>query len=366
MPKAFAHDVTYIALEHFMQRGFEIAFDVFHTMQESDNFLVKEFVTNVGQEELYESLIYHKDIINSILLTKNYALIEEFFVWKYSVYESRGVDVDCFLIEYGLWKQSITSHLYQSHSSEIGLIYDHLLENHSLFKELARTPKKVLVDEKYKTIFHDLSTCLLKAEKEQFHMIIEENLPLFEGDIFRFIENVINPIMYDVGHKWQYNKLSVAKEHLATALTSEIIDMFFIQTSKPHTNRPKALVSTVADESHNLGVKIVGKFLDSCGYDVKNLGSKISSKELISSVYNLNPDLLVLSVTLPSNIAALQHIVNELKVDPHVFHGLIVVGGQALFSDEKGMHIEGADLCTKNLDELKNFLTSTGQIGKLP
>jgi MerR family transcriptional regulator, light-induced transcriptional regulator len=353
----FNHDVTYIALENFVQRSFEIAFEVFHKLQESDDVFVKEFVLVVGQEELYESLMYHKEIINSIFVTKNYQLIEEFFVWKYSVYQSRGIDVDCFLVEYDLWQHSISNHLYQSHSSEISMIYDYLIFMHEHFKTLALSPKKVLVDENYKDVFDALCLSLLGGQKEEFYMIIEKNLPIFNDDIFKFIEEIIDPLMYEIGHMWQYNKLSVAKEHLATQLTSEIIDMFFVKVNKSHEKRPRAIVSTVGDESHNLGVKIVGRFLDSCGFDVNNLGSKISNNELLSSVYELKPDVLVLSVTLASNIATLQKIVDELKSDENIFKGLVIVGGQALFSGEKKISIFGADFCSKNLDDLKNFLT---------
>jgi len=35
------------------------------------------------------------------------------------------------------------------------------------------------------------------------------------------------------------------------------------------------------------------------------------------------------------------------------------VGGQGLFSGKKVVTITGADFCTKNLDDLKNFLALT-------
>ena len=38
------------------------------------------------------------------------------------------------------------------------------------------------------------------------------------------------------------------------------------------------------------------------------------TKELINSIYDLKPSLVVLSVTLPSNIATLQEIVKNLKM----------------------------------------------------
>jgi len=352
----FNHDVTYIALENFAERSFEIAYEVFHNLQESEDISVKEFVLALGESELYESLMYHKDMIHSILLSKNYALIEEFFVWKYSVYQSKKIDVDCFLVEYDLWKLSIMHHLYQSHSSEITLIYDYLVLHHEEYKRKALIPKKIAVLPKYQTLFDSLLHCLLSSEQDEFYKLIERNLPLFHNDIFSFIEHVINPLMYKVGNMWQYNQLSVAKEHLATSFTNEIIEMFFIKLTQPQKRKERVIISTVGDESHNLGIKIVGKFINSCGFEVKNLGSKISSKELVSSVYELQPDLLVLSVTLPSNIATLQQIVDELKSDSKAFHGVIIVGGQALFGDNRQVTIQGADFCSKNLDELKQFL----------
>lgn len=354
--KKFYHSVTYIALENFVDRSFEIAYEVFHNLNESEEVAVKEFVLALGQVELYESLMYHKDIIHSILLSRNYELIEEFFVWKYSVYQSRNINVDSFLVEYDLWKQSIASHLYQSHSSEMLMIYDYLILNHEHFKLAALTPKKIKVQANHQALFDELSSYLLSSQKEEFYKAIEINLPLFNNDIFDFIQKIINPLMYKVGNLWQYNQISVAKEHLATSLTNEIIDMFFVQTTQPQRKKAKAIISTVGDESHNLGVKIVGKFLESCGFKVQNLGSKISSQELISSVYELQPDLLVLSVTLPSNIATLQQIVDELKSDSKAFSGLIVVGGQALFCNNIPTTIEGADFFSRTLDDLKIYL----------
>ena len=355
----FHLDVTYVALENFVEKSFEIAFDVFYAMQESQDSYMQEFFALVGHEEIYESLMYHKEIVHSILLTKNYELIESFFVWKYSMYSSRGVDVDCFLVEYALWKQSVMRALYQSHSAEINLFYDYLLAHHAAFKELSSVQKEIAVNQQHKALFDRLAISFFEGKKEEFYEIAQENLHFFGGDIFVFIQQILNPLMYQVGKMWQYNKISVAKEHLATSLTNEIVDLFLVQSKKSQEKKPRALISTVGDESHNLGIKIVGKFLDSCGFDVKNLGAKLSQKELLASVYELRPELLVLSVTLPSNLANLQRVVHELKSDANVFAGLIVVGGQALFGDGAMRTIEGADFCSNNLEELRLFLEAS-------
>ena len=66
-------------------------------------------------------------------------------------------------------------------------------------------------------------------------------------------------------------------------------------------------------------------------------------------------DRSFLSDTLPSNISNLKKVLEKLKEDK-LFTGKIIVGGQALFINDKRIQIEGADFIAKNLDELENYL----------
>ena len=277
------YEVTPISLENFKQRSFEILFDVFNSMNNIKDELVHEYVLTIGNEELYESLKYHYDAIYSSILTKNYDLIKDFFIWKYSVYVNRGINVDCFLKEYELWKEAILNHLYASHASEINIIYDYLILNHENFKINALETKRIDVKKKHKELFELLLLNLLKGQKSDFYKLIENNLNNFDNNIFLFIEELINPLMYKIGQMWQLNELSVAKEHLASSIIDEVINFYIKENFFDNSSKFKAIISTVGDETHNLGIRIVGKYLESCGFNVKNLSSKISNKELINS-----------------------------------------------------------------------------------
>ena len=349
------YDVTPIALEYFRQRSFEIIFDVFNSMNSSDDEKVKEYILEIGNEEFYESLKYHYDLLYSALLTRNFELIKDFFSWKYSVYLNRNINVDCFLLEYEFWKQSLSKHLYLAHSSEISLVYDFLIAKHIEFKK-NNSGKFFRVKNQYKFLFDQLLQLLLEGNRESFFVLIKDNLHKFEDNIFLLVEELINPLMYEIGQLWQLNKISVAKEHLSTSLidevTNELIKNYFI----PNDNKLVAITSTVGNELHNLGVKIVGKFLESCGYNVKNLSSKISNRDIINSIYDIKPHLVVLSITLPSNVAILQEIVKELKSDYNLFSGTLIVGGQGLFGTDKEVYIKNADFHCKSLESLKEFL----------
>ena len=207
-------------------------------------------------------------------------------------------------------------------------------------------------------MFEELLAFLLNGNREKFFALIKDNLFKFEDNIFLLVEELINPLMYEIGQLWQLNKISVAKEHLSTSLidevTNELIKNYFI----PNDNKLVAITSTVGNELHNLGVKIVGKFLESCGYNVKNLSSKISNRDIINSIYDIKPHLVVLSITLPSNVAILQEIVKELKSDYNLFSGEVVVGGQGLVGEKGEVIIKDADFCCKNLEDLQTFLSS--------
>lgn len=356
MKNKLKYEVTPISLEYFKQRSFEIIFDVFNNMNSLENELVKEYLTSIGNAEFYESLKYHNDIMFSAMLTKNYQLIENFFIWKYSVCISRNIDVDCFLQEYELWKESILSHLYPSHSSEINVMYDYLILHHNRFKEKAIKTKRITVNKEYEELFEKLLIALQKVQKEEFKKLIKNNFDKFNNNIFFFIEEVLDPLMHKIGQMWQLNEISVSKEHLITSFVDEIVDEYIKNNLAVNDNKTLVITSTVGNESHNLGIKIVGKFIETYGYNVKNLSSEISIRELINSIYKLKPSLVVLSVTLPQNIAILQEVVKELKSDINLFSGKIIVGGQGLFVGKNKISIKEADFCTKNLEDLKEFL----------
>ncbi len=349
------YGVTPVTLENFNQRIFEITFEVYNQVQNCKDELVYDYLHTIGNEEFYESLKYHSDIIYSALFTNNLKILDEYIVWKYSYCFTRKIEADYFLIEYNLWKQSIIKYLYPSHSYEINILYDYLIDNHANFKLKASSLKNIVVDFKYEELFEELLSSLLNTQKITFYNLVEKNLSLFNNNIFIFIKEIIDPLMYKIGQMWQLNEITVAKEHLVTSFIDEMINDFIKKDLIDEINRPIALVTTISDESHILPIKILTNYLLTKNYEVRNISSKLANKELINFIYDLKPDIIFLSVTLPSNISNLKKVLEKLKEDK-LFTGKIIVGGQALFINDKRIQIEGADFIAKNLDELENYL----------
>ena len=338
-------------LAQIEKRGFEIVFDQYENMCKSDDIVIQEFINVLGREEFYESLKFEFDVVYSLLYTQNLSLLQDFFIWKYSVYYHRGFDCEFFFISFEYWQESFFKNLYKAHANALSAVYENLKKMHEDMAQKAKTMPYISVDPRYEKLIDELSLYLLHGQEKQGYALVQKHLDNFE-DIYQFIDLVISPIMKRVGILWQTAQISVAKEHLATATANAVVQKFI----KKHKNQAKdlAVVTAVSSELHTFGVTLVADFLKQLGFDVIDLGLENSPQDIVKQVQSVQPDLVVLSITLQSNIAAMQNTVRLLK-ENKLFHGKVIVGGQGLYEPQK-VAIQGADFQSRSLQELKEYL----------
>jgi|GEM_PF-6450089 len=338
-------------LEQIEARSFEIVFEQFESMTKSDDGVVKEFIHTLGKEEFYESLKYEFNVVFSLIYTGNVELLRDFFIWKYSVYMHRGFDCDFFLYAFDSWQDVFFKNLHKSNAAMLNLLYGHLKDMHREFVQNAKQIPPLPTNEKYPALVDELALYLLHGKENEGTKLVAKTLQDF-SDVYAYADAIIAPIMQRVGILWQTNQISVAKEHLATATVDTIMQKFIKKSGKKRQSR--AVVSIVGDELHVFGIKLVAQYLKTKGYEVFNLGLDNSPSDICEQVKTIEPQIVVLSVTLHSNVAALQKAVKMLK-NLKEFTGKIIVGGQGL-NQKKSIVIEAADAQCATLEELKEFL----------
>lgn len=133
--------------------------------------------------------------------------------------------------------------------------------------------------------------------------------------------------MYEVGELWEHNRISVAREHLATAVTEFLLNQVYPRIfSAEHCGR-SAVVACVADEYHQLGAKMVADIMELNGWDGYFLGANTPVTDLLSLLDEKQPDLLALSLSIYTNLPAL---LDSVAVVRQTFPLLpVIVGGQA-------------------------------------
>lgn len=133
--------------------------------------------------------------------------------------------------------------------------------------------------------------------------------------------------LYQVGELWERNRVSVAVEHMATAITENAMGLLHpIIFAAEHCGR-KTIVSCAANEFHQIGGKMVADFFEFHGWDGYFLGANTPVRDLLGLVQEQNPDLLCLSLTIQAN---LPNLIRHIETARASFSRLdILVGGQA-------------------------------------
>jgi MerR family transcriptional regulator, light-induced transcriptional regulator len=147
-------------------------------------------------------------------------------------------------------------------------------------------------------------------------------------------QRVIAPAMHEIGRLWQRGALTVADEHLATALTNRVLAALrkpsgegAVAVDGARVNRGRALLAAVEGERHALGLRMAADVLEDAGYESFYLGADVPTDALLQAVGSLSPDLVALAATLPRLAPRLQAVAGEVR---RAYPGRrLLVGGQA-------------------------------------
>jgi len=146
---------------------------------------------------------------------------------------------------------------------------------------------------------------LCKASSQTAEAIIDEALdggasgPEIQSDI-------VGAAMRWVGELWELNSLTIADEHLATAISHQALIRLFaaLQTAAPRS-RERVLLAAVEGQHHVLGLRMVADVLEGAGFDVLYLGADVPTVSLAQMISEYRPAATGLSCTFPGRARVL-------------------------------------------------------------
>lgn len=83
---------------------------------------------------------------------------------------------------------------------------------------------------------------------------------------------VIQPCQREIGRLWEQRRISVAQEHLATAVSQLVIAHLYRHLPRVAANGKLVLIACVEGEHHDLGARVASDFLEMAGFDSLYLG----------------------------------------------------------------------------------------------
>lgn len=138
-------------------------------------------------------------------------------------------------------------------------------------------------------------------------------------------EQLFRDSLYEIGARWEAGELSVATEHLATAITEDLLSVVYPGAAARSSSRT-AIVSCAAGEFHQVGGRIVADSLELRGWDVAFLGANSPDEQLAALLRAGPPQLVALSVSLVTHLPNAERAIALVRaIAPGV---PIVLGGQ--------------------------------------
>ena len=177
-----------------------------------------------------------------------------------------------------------------------------------------------------KQMFEHYLESLLEGNRSQCRAVVEDLLRA-DIDVKELYTGLFQESLYRVGELWEGNVISVAVEHLASAITESLFSLVYPRIfAARHTGR-KAVISCVANEYHQIGGKMVADIFELHGWDGYFLGANTPVEDLLGMIGNKKPDLVGLSVAVSSNFDNLLDAIEKIRA---AFRDVpILAGGQA-------------------------------------
>jgi methanogenic corrinoid protein MtbC1 len=181
--------------------------------------------------------------------------------------------------------------------------------------------------------------------------------------------HIIQPALYSIGEKWQANLVSVAQEHMATAMVETVMTIALLRSPPPAPLGKRVLLACVEGNNHSIGLRMVADSFVLSGWDVQYLGANVPTQSLVQQTAGWKPDLVGLSVCFPQQLAVVKQAITGMgaclgPARPAVMVGGLVINRLNELADVVGADAWGAD--AREAVQSASQIPSNAQSGALP
>ncbi|MEW6709734.1 MAG: cobalamin-dependent protein [Candidatus Riflebacteria bacterium] len=295
----------------------------------------------------------HSMFLTTVLHLNAFHLLASVVPWVYRAYSQHGFSFSYFPVALQAWKAAIRKELPAVFCDEILPVYDWMLNHHIQVVKIVERPthkaEKNLPPEAEKFIDALLSQDFGRAVKQaEEHCETGNSLELF-------YQGSVKPAMYEIGNRWERGEISVAEEHLATAVAQIVVSTLQGKMFPVTKRRGRAVVAASVGELHDLGARMISHCLEVDGWEVIFLGANLPLVDLINFVQKTKPEFVGLSVAMPYHLHYVKKVVDKFKADPELSKVPLLIGGQvfSMFPEASSL-IPGATIVNDLEDAIKH------------
>ncbi|OOZ34145.1 cobalamin B12-binding domain-containing protein [Solemya velesiana gill symbiont] len=266
----------------------------------------------------------HFQFLQAALLHSSKEIFEQYIAWLKEVFASHNLPLSHLEESLELIAQYLDRHLKPVLSEAAGEVIriglDQLSKLGALVQPESSSRALVLPGAQAYT-----EALLLGSQQRAGQVVLlamEQGHKLVDAGV-----GIVQPAMYEVGHLWLSGRVTVAQEHLATAISQTILARGLMNEEYAESNGRKALFACVAGNHHMLGLRVVSDAFEVAGWEVDFLGADTPTDAIMQLVDERKPDMVGLSVSMPVQMTELSCLVTQIKAKFAASRPVIVVGG---------------------------------------
>lgn len=305
---------------------------------------INDLIGHNPHQVMYENHKNHASFMTSVFSVNHYEMLVRIVVWVYRAYHAHSFSYDYFPIALNAWIKAIDSVIVYRQMNSVKSVYQWMIKHHDDFIDVSQNSSEQTPQTKHNYVH--IKDTFLKALLDGDHGIcislVKEHIRSSD-DLQQLYLQVIQPSMYEIGMLWESGSISVAQEHLASAVVGRVLANVNAEKLRKSNSSGKIIVSASPNEYHEIGAWMISDMLRIDGWDVLYLGANTPANDLIDLAKSYKPDILAISVTMPFNLDRTKSLIEKTKKDHSLETTKIIVGGRA-FNEFPGLwkHV-GAD-----------------------
>ena len=291
----------------------------------------------------------HVLFMANVLLYNQFRLLLKVSIWAYRSYHQHGFSYDYFQIALRCWQETMLDNLTEQAAKQIVPLYQWLSDHHQELIACAEDPQVDIFSlqcdaDALQAVF--LGFVLHGNEKACLGLM--EEIITTPGDLRNFYIDILQPSLKNIGGLWERGQISVALEHLASAIIHRLISCQYLRYVMTPQTKGTVVIAAAQNELHDIGARIVSDILEMEGWKVYFVGANTPNRELMKLIRDVRPDLLGISVVVPTHLLYVEELIRQIRSDAMLSRMNIMVGGPAFVISENLWRQIGADALVMN------------------
>lgn len=285
-----------------------------------------------------EDARYHQDFLAGAIEAGSPAAFRDYALWCSGLLSARGM-APAFLVEnLQQVEQAIAAHLTEAERS---VVADFVRAGCQAAVSTPASSTSVPPVTGLLLTYRLFLQALLQGQRQPALTMALEALRQGHSLMDVYVD-IIQASLYEVGHRWQENRLTVAEEHIATGIAQFVLAHLYDRMAPPVIRRGRAVITGVEGELHQIGANLVADALEADGWNVQFLGTNLPSEGIVKAIQDHRADVVGISTTMLFHLPKVRLLIANIRAQA-TKPVKIVVGGSAFRSSPNLISEIGAD-----------------------